>query len=89
MGLSNTFENVHNNDTDLQLDGSGLLPFLKIGFALLYIHYIALHSMDPKSVKMTIGCGICHINTNNTKNRMYSITEALTKGNPTQMLLFN
>jgi hypothetical protein len=37
--------------------------------------------MDPKQVKMTIGCGICHIDTNNTKNK-YHITEALTQENP-------
>jgi hypothetical protein len=27
------------------------------------LHYIALHSMDPKLVKMTVGCGIYNINT--------------------------
>jgi hypothetical protein len=37
--------------------------------------------MDPKPVKMTIRCGICHINTKNTKH-MYSITEALKQENP-------
>jgi hypothetical protein len=25
-----------------------------------YIHYITLHSMDPKLAKMTVGCGISH-----------------------------
>jgi hypothetical protein len=24
------------------------------------LHYITLHSMDPKLVKMTVGCGISH-----------------------------
>jgi hypothetical protein len=33
--------------------------------------------MDPKPVRMTIVCGICHINTK--KNHIYSITEALTQ----------
>jgi hypothetical protein len=29
-----------------------------------YIQYThTLHSLDPKLVKMTVGCGICHINT--------------------------
>jgi hypothetical protein len=33
---------------------------------LLHIlHCIALHSIDPKPVKMTIGYGIYHINTKN------------------------
>jgi hypothetical protein len=32
---------------------------------ITFLHYIALHSMDPKPVKMTIGCGICPINTKN------------------------
>jgi hypothetical protein len=25
-------------------------------------HYTALHSLDPELVKMTVGCGICHVN---------------------------
>jgi hypothetical protein len=32
---------------------------------LITLNYIALHSMDPKPVKMTIGCRICHTNTKN------------------------
>jgi hypothetical protein len=27
------------------------------------IYYIILHSQDSKLVQITIGCGICHINT--------------------------
>jgi hypothetical protein len=27
------------------------------------LHYTALHSLDAKLVKMAVGCGICHINT--------------------------
>jgi hypothetical protein len=37
--------------------------------------------MDPKPDKMTIRCGICHINTKNTKH-MYRITGALKQENP-------
>jgi hypothetical protein len=29
------------------------------------LHYTALHSMAPKQVNITVGCGICHINTKN------------------------
>jgi hypothetical protein len=29
----------------------------------LALHYIALHSLDPNLVKMTVGSGICYINT--------------------------
>jgi hypothetical protein len=48
---------------------------------LFTLHYIALLSMDPKPVKLTIRCGICHINTKNTKY-MCSITEDLKQENP-------
>jgi hypothetical protein len=44
------------------------------------LHYVALHSMDPKSVKITIRCGICHINTKNTKH-VNNIIEALKQKN--------
>jgi hypothetical protein len=27
------------------------------------LHNIVLHFLDPKLVKMTVECGICHINT--------------------------
>jgi hypothetical protein len=27
------------------------------------LHYITLHVLAPELVKMTVGCGICHINT--------------------------
>jgi hypothetical protein len=37
--------------------------------------------MDPKPVKMTITCGICYINTKNTKH-MYNITEAPAQKSP-------
>jgi hypothetical protein len=28
-----------------------------------FLHYITLHSLDPKLVKMTVGCGTSHTNT--------------------------
>jgi hypothetical protein len=31
------------------------------------LQYMTLHSMDPKPVKMTIRCEICHINTKKQK----------------------
>jgi hypothetical protein len=30
---------------------------------VIALHYIALHSLDLKLVRMTVGCGICYINT--------------------------
>jgi hypothetical protein len=32
-------------------------------FHFITLHCIALHSLDPELVKMTVGCGTCHINT--------------------------
>jgi hypothetical protein len=34
--------------------------FLACGIVNYTVHYITLHSMDPKLVKMTVGCGIRH-----------------------------
>jgi hypothetical protein len=28
-----------------------------------HYHYITLHSLDPRLVRMTVGCGISHTNT--------------------------
>jgi hypothetical protein len=36
---------------------------LRIFVIILYIFFIALHFVDPELVKMTIGYGLCHINT--------------------------
>jgi uncharacterized membrane protein len=33
------------------------------GPSFRYLHYITLHSLDQKLVKMAVGCFICHINT--------------------------
>jgi hypothetical protein len=30
---------------------------------VISLHYIALHSLDPELVKITLGCEIWHINT--------------------------
>jgi hypothetical protein len=30
---------------------------------MIQLHYITLHSLDPKLVKMTVGCGTSHTNT--------------------------
>jgi hypothetical protein len=30
--------------------------------------YITLHSIDPKLVKITVGCGVCHIDTKHVYN---------------------
>jgi hypothetical protein len=47
----------------------------------IILQYITLYYMDPKSVKMSIRCGMCNINAKNTKH-MYSITEVHTHENP-------
>jgi hypothetical protein len=36
------------------------------------VHYVTLHSLVPKLGKLTVGSGICHINTN---IYIYSTTE--------------
>jgi hypothetical protein len=46
------------------------------------LHSSALHSMNPKPVIMTLGCGIIQINTINKKKHMYSITTVFTQENP-------
>jgi hypothetical protein len=33
-----------------------------ISFHIITLHCIALHPLDPELDKMTVGCGICHIN---------------------------
>jgi hypothetical protein len=32
------------------------------------LYYIKLHYIDPKLVKMTVDCGICHIDTKHVYN---------------------
>ena len=52
--------------------------WLKQQSVFITLQYIALHSMDPKLVKMTVGCGICHINT----KHMYRPSGVLTQEKP-------
>jgi hypothetical protein len=42
-----------------------------------FSYNITLHSLDPELVKMTVGCGICHIN----RNMYVQYTEVLTQEN--------
>jgi hypothetical protein len=50
---------------------------LLCGKVTVTLHYFTLHSLDSELLKMTVGCGMCHINTN-----MYSTTGVFTLENP-------
>jgi hypothetical protein len=45
------------------------------------LHYITLHSMDPKPVKMTVGCGISHTITNIVVRRLL-VTASVVPSSP-------
>jgi hypothetical protein len=54
-----------------------IIPHPALSSNQRWAHYIAFHSLDQKLVKMTVGCGLCHINT----KHMYSTTEIFTQEN--------
>jgi hypothetical protein len=48
------------------------LPELNPNFHYIALHCVVLHSTDTETVKMTVGCGICHIkNTKNIRTRLF------------------
>jgi hypothetical protein len=44
-------------------DGEVTLYITHFTVNCLSLCYITMYSLDPKLVKMAVGCGICHINT--------------------------